>query len=145
MLRVSVGHVFGTCPVLYTCPHVSCLTRRIHDTGRGLCISCDLARALFNSLMKKDSRIHVELGDDVKYTMKGEGTILFQLESGGSLEAQDVLYVPQLKSNLLPVSVIEKRSFVVMFKKGKVLIHPEGANLDTTMSIGVREGKLYKL
>jgi hypothetical protein len=29
----------------------------------------------------------VELGDDAKYAVKGEGTILFQLESGGSLEA----------------------------------------------------------
>jgi hypothetical protein len=32
-----------------------------------------------------------------------------------------------------------------MFKKGKVLIHPEGAIPDTTMNIGVREGKLYRL
>jgi hypothetical protein len=44
--------------------------------------------------MEKDSGIHVELGDDAKYAVKGEGTILFQLESSGLLEAQDVLYVP---------------------------------------------------
>jgi hypothetical protein len=87
----------------------------------------------------------VELGDDAKYAVKGEGTILFQLESGGSLEAQDVLYVPGLKKNLLSVSVMEDRGFVVMFKKGKVLICPEGASPDTTMSIGVREGNLYRL
>jgi hypothetical protein len=47
----------------------------------------DEARELFNSLMEKDSWIHVELGDDAKYVVKGEGTILFQLESSGSLEA----------------------------------------------------------
>jgi hypothetical protein len=35
------------------------------------------ARELFSSLTKKDSGIHVELGDDAKYAMKGEGTILF--------------------------------------------------------------------
>jgi hypothetical protein len=35
---------------------------------------------LFNNLMEKDSGIHVELGDDSKYAVKGEGTILFQLE-----------------------------------------------------------------
>jgi hypothetical protein len=29
----------------------------------------------------------VELGDDAQYAVKGEGTILFQLESSGSLEA----------------------------------------------------------
>jgi hypothetical protein len=54
----------------------------------------DEAWELFNSLTEKDSGIHVELGDDAKYAVKGEGTILFQLESSGSLEAQDVLYVP---------------------------------------------------
>jgi hypothetical protein len=31
----------------------------------------------FNSLTEKDSRIHVELSDDSKYAVKGEGTILF--------------------------------------------------------------------
>jgi hypothetical protein len=29
----------------------------------------------------------VELGDDAKYAVKGKGTIMFQLESGGLLEA----------------------------------------------------------
>jgi hypothetical protein len=53
----------------------------------------DEALELFNNLTK-DSGIHVELGDDAKYAVKGEGTILFQLESSGSLEAQDMLYVP---------------------------------------------------
>jgi hypothetical protein len=34
---------------------------------------------------------------------------------------------------------------IVMFKKGKVLICPKGDIPDTTMSIGVREGNLYRL
>jgi hypothetical protein len=54
----------------------------------------------------------VELGDDAKYAVKGEGTILFQLESGGSFEAHDVLYVLGLKKNFLSVSVMEDRGFV---------------------------------
>jgi hypothetical protein len=54
------------------------------------------SRELF-CILKEDSGIHVELGGDAKYAMKGEGTILFQLELGGSFEAQDVLYVPTLK------------------------------------------------
>jgi hypothetical protein len=87
----------------------------------------------------------VELGDNAKYAVKDEGTILFQLESSGSLEAQDVLYVPRLKKNLLSVLVMEDKSFVVMFKKGQVLICPKEASPDTTVSIGVREDNLYKL
>jgi hypothetical protein len=52
------------------------------------------ARELFNNLTE-DSGIHVELGDDAKYAVKVEGTTLFQLESGGLFEAQDVLCVPR--------------------------------------------------
>jgi hypothetical protein len=90
-------------------------------------------------------RIHVELGDDAKYAVKGEGTILFQLESGGSFDAQDVLYVPGLRKNFLSVSVMEDRGFSVIFQRGKVLICLEGASPDTTVVIGVREGNLYRL
>jgi hypothetical protein len=40
----------------------------------------------FSSLIEKDSWTHVELGDDTKYVVKGEGTIWFHLELGGSFE-----------------------------------------------------------
>jgi hypothetical protein len=56
-----------------------------------------------------------------------------------------VLYVPELKNNLLSVSVLEDMGFAVTFQRGKVLICSEGAIPDTTMSIGVREGRLYRL
>jgi hypothetical protein len=45
------------------------------------------ARELFSILTTQYSGSHVELDDDVKYAVEGEGTILFQLESRGSLEA----------------------------------------------------------
>jgi hypothetical protein len=123
----------------------SIVTRSAWYLDNGALCHMTEARELFNSLTKKDSGIHVELGDDAKYAVKVEGTILFQLESGGLLEAHDVLYVPWLKKNLLSVSVMEDRGFAIMFKKGQVLIRTEGASLDTTMSIGVREGNLYRL
>jgi hypothetical protein len=60
------------------------------------------ARELFNRLSEEDSKIHVELGNDAKYAMRVQGTVQFQLESGGSFDAQEVLYVPGLKKNLFP-------------------------------------------
>jgi hypothetical protein len=65
--------------------------------------------------MERDSDVHVQLGDDAKYAVKGEGTIMFQLESGGSLDAQDVLYVPGLKKNFLSVSTMEDKGFFITF------------------------------
>jgi hypothetical protein len=56
-----------------------------------------------------------------------------------------VLYVLGLKKNWLLVSVSEDMGFSIIFKEGQVLIRLEGATLDITVSIGVREGNLYKL
>jgi hypothetical protein len=41
--------------------------------------SCHIREAheLFSSLMETDLGIHAKLGDDAKYAVKGEGTILF--------------------------------------------------------------------
>jgi hypothetical protein len=103
------------------------------------------ARKLLSSLTIKYSGSHVELGDDVEYTVEGEGTILFQLESRGSLEAQDVIYVLDLKKNLLSISSLEDGGYEVLFKKGQALIHSEGAIPDTTVTISVKEGKIYRL
>jgi hypothetical protein len=38
------------------------------------------AHDLFRSLTKRDSYVHVYLGDDAKYAVKGEGIVTFQLE-----------------------------------------------------------------
>jgi hypothetical protein len=59
------------------------------------------AREIFSSLMKKDSKVHVELGDDAENVVKVEGTIMFQRELGGSLDAHDVLYILCLKKSFL--------------------------------------------
>ena len=65
--------------------------------------------------MERDSGFHVELGDDSKYAVKGEGIVMFHIESRGSLDAQDVLYVPGLKKNLLSVLAMEDMGFAVIF------------------------------
>jgi hypothetical protein len=59
------------------------------------------SRDLFTSISEVDSEMHVECSVDTKHAVKGVGTVLFQLESGGSLKVADVLYVPKLKMNLL--------------------------------------------
>ena len=45
------------------------------------------------------------------------------------------------QKNLLSLSVLEARGFIVVIKKGQVLIRPKGASPNTMVSIGVREGK----
>jgi hypothetical protein len=40
---------------------------------------------LFSSLSEEDSELHIQLGNNAKYLVKGQGTMQFQLDSGGSL------------------------------------------------------------
>ena len=56
-----------------------------------------------------------------------------------------MLFVPRINNNFLSVLAMEDMRFVVMFKKEKVLICPEGDSPNTTMRIGVRERNLYSL
>ena len=58
---------------------------------------------------------------------------------------RDVLFVPELKKNLVSVSMIEDRGFGVYVLDGKVHIFPKSAGRFDSLVIGVRSGKLYKL
>lgn len=86
----------------------------------------------------------MELGDDAKYAMKGEGTIRLHLKSEGTLEAKNMMFVPKMK-NLLSVSVMENRGYVFMFRNGQVLICPKDSSLDIAMAIKLRDINLYRL
>jgi hypothetical protein len=87
----------------------------------------------------------VEFGTHAMSGVEGVGTVRFQLESGGSLEVADVLYVPESRRNLLVVLALEDKGYVVLFQNGQMFMHSEGASPDTTIDIGVREGKVYRL
>ena len=58
------------------------------------------ARDLFMSLTEQVSVVQLELGDDAKYLVVGIGTIPFQLQSGNSLQFDDILFVPGLIKRL---------------------------------------------
>ena len=57
------------------------------------------------------------MGDDGKYCVSVEGTIVFQREHGGPLTLSDVKYVPGLKRNLVSVAMLEDKGYDVVFSK----------------------------
>ena len=61
------------------------------------------------------------------------------------MKLRDVLYVPELKKNLVSISTIEDRGLWVMFRDVHVVIHCKGSNITSAVKIGVRSGKLYHL
>jgi hypothetical protein len=50
-----------------------------------------------------------------------------------------------LKENFISISNFKHEGYGVMFQDGHVLVYLERANPDTTMVLGVRNEKLYRL
>jgi hypothetical protein len=61
------------------------------------------------------------------------------------MEVDEVMFVPELKVNFLFVSSLEDMEYAVMFEDGQGIICSKGATLDATMSIGIREGVMYRV
>jgi hypothetical protein len=49
--------------------------------------------------------------------------VRFQLESGGFLGIEHMLYVPELKVNLLSFLAFEDEGYAVSFQDGQVLVY----------------------
>jgi hypothetical protein len=88
--------------------------------------------------------LEVVLGDDRVVKAVDSGTISFQRESLPPMLLREVLYVPDLKKNLVSISAIEERGYEV-FRDGQVLLFPKGSNITSTKVIGTPHEKLYKL
>jgi hypothetical protein len=95
-------------------------------------------------LVEKESRLHVVLGDNVRYTVKGVGSSSFQLDSDISLQLSEVLYVPGMKRNRVSVSALEDKGYKVSFSEGKVIAWHKNSRMDSARVIGVRENSLYR-
>jgi hypothetical protein len=78
-------------------------------------------REHLTNLVEKESRLHVVLGDNARYTVKGIGSSSFQLDYDIPLQLSEVLYVPEMKRNLVSVSSLEDKGYQVTFFEGKVL------------------------
>eukprot|EP00253_Pinus_taeda_P005674 PITA_05674 len=79
-------------------------------------------KELFSELEEKDLKMHIEMGDDGKYSVIGVGTITLQREHVGPLTLKNVMHVPRLMKNLISVAMLEDRGYDVIFSKGKAFL-----------------------
>jgi hypothetical protein len=61
-----------------------------------------------------------------------------------SLEVDGVMHVLELSVNLHFVTTLEDMGYTMMFEDGRVLIRAEGAALDATVRLGIRQGMMYR-
>eukprot|EP00253_Pinus_taeda_P030511 PITA_30511 len=100
-------------------------------------------RYLFSDLDEKDLGVHIEMGDDGRYSATGIGTISFERESGKPFILKEVMHVPGLKKNLISVAMLEDKGYDVVFSKGKAFLRSKTTR--ETQKIGVRVKNLYQL
>lgn len=99
----------------------------------------------FNSI--EELKYHISIGvAKTEQDLKGEfvGAVsLFQLLNGkkNNFNLQNVIYVPELRNNLLSVGRIEQSDLRVVFTKGQAKILHDG----TVIAIGNRKGLFTKL
>jgi hypothetical protein len=77
--------------------------------------------------------------------VRGVGNVRFQLEFGGLLELDRVLFVPGLRVNLLSVSALKDVGYCVLFKREHVFIYRQGVDPVELQLIGNRVDRLYML
>eukprot|EP00253_Pinus_taeda_P017428 PITA_17428 len=111
------------------------------DSGASFHMSGD--KNLFSTLEEKDLQMRIKMGDDGRYRVSGEGTVVFQREHGAPLTLTDVKYVPVLKKNLVFVAMLEDKGYDVVFSKGNVFLRHIGTR--KTKRIEIRVKNLYKL
>ena len=97
---------------------------------------------LFNDLEEKDLHMHIEMGDDGRYSATRLGTVTFEREHGAPLTLRDVMYVVGLKKNLVSVSMLEDRGYDVVFSKGKAFLSHKVMGL--VKKIEIRVKNIYK-
>lgn len=90
------------------------------DSGASFHMTDD--KSLFSTLEEKYLKMHIEMGDDGKYRVSGEGIVVFQRKHGAPLSLTDVNYVPRLKKNLVSVAMLEDKGYDVVFSKEKVFL-----------------------
>jgi hypothetical protein len=103
-------------------------------------------KGVLANFKEKKFSAQVELGDNASYAIGGIGSASFQLESGGELHIEEIMYCLGLKKNLIFVAVLEDKGYRVIFMDKKALLRPpKNEELSSTIVIGVREGGFYKL
>jgi len=99
-------------------------------------------RDLFSDLDEKDLGVHIEMGDDGRYSATSISTISFERESSKPFVLKEVMHVPRLKKNLISVAMLEDKGYDV-FSEGKAFLRSKTTR--ETQKIGVRVRNLYRL
>ena len=90
------------------------------DSGASFHMTRD--KELFSDLDEKDVQMHIEMGDDGRYSVTSIGTITFERDSGKPFMLKYVMHVLGLKKNLVSIAMLEYRGYDIVFSEGKAFL-----------------------
>jgi len=96
-------------------------------------------------LSKGKSSYSIEPGDNKSYPMRGIGSTSLELEYGGNIHLNNILFVQGLHKSLLSISSLEDKGDRVAFIDGKLVVWGKKSSIENGRMIGIWEGRLYKL
>eukprot|EP00253_Pinus_taeda_P016640 PITA_16640 len=96
-----------------------------------------------SNLIEKETNLEIVLGHNSKYLVKGVGNVTLQLNQGNTIHLQEVLYLPDLKKNLVSISAMEDKGYKVAFIDGKVCVWIK--KFRDTFTLGFRVDSLYQV
>jgi hypothetical protein len=72
-------------------------------------------RQAFLTFSEIDTYCYVRYGTNTRQSITGYGYVRFQLDLGGFMGIENMLYVPELKVNILAVAYFEDEGYAVTF------------------------------
>jgi hypothetical protein len=90
------------------------------DSGASFHMTGD--KEFFSEFEERDLKMHIDMGDDGRYSEIGIGTITFHRESGKPFQLKNVMHVPGLKKNLVSITMLEARGYDLVFSGGKYFL-----------------------
>ena len=97
------------------------------DTGatRHLCSN----KKMFSTFKPIETREKVFIGNSATSEIKGQGKVVLKMTSGKELTLTNVLYVPEIRKNLVSGSLLNSHGFQMVFESDKFVLSKSGMYL----------------
>jgi hypothetical protein len=112
------------------------------DSGASVHMTCN--KKWYTNFKETQNGANIYLGDDRAHQIKGYKDILVTLSNGTVHHIHNVVYVPEIKKNLIYVSTITDQNLKVEFFKNYCIVK-DMFDQYRMVAMGARAGGLYKL
>ena len=94
------------------------------DTGatRHICAN----KSAFSDLTTLENGEKLYMGNSATSEIKGEGTVFLKMTSGKNVKLQNVLYVPDIRRNLISGTLLSVHGFKMVFESQKIVLTKAG-------------------